>query len=68
MKIRLTLTNGSTMDFDAPEDFNFIAWISSIRETGRWLIPQVYVPHESFLSAVVLTDDGKPVDIKGTLQ
>lgn len=65
MKIRVTLLNGATIDFDATPDFNFVGWVMSIRETGRWLVDTVYVPHDQIVSALKLDESGKPLSPKG---
>jgi hypothetical protein len=62
MKIRITLTTGSWIDFDAPDDFNFMLWAGSIRESGRWLTPSIYVPHSSILTIFQVSPEGTPVD------
>jgi len=69
MKIRVTLTTGMWIDFDAPDDFSIPIFISSIRATGYWLHPNVYVPHDKIVAIGRLDGDAvAPVKIEGTLQ
>lgn len=67
MKIRITLITGSTIDFEAPADFNLVGWAVSVRETGRFLVENCYVPHDKIVSVLRLDPEGK-IEIKGVLQ
>ncbi len=70
MKIRVHLVNGHTIDFDAPEAFNLASFAISVRETGRWLDPNVYVPHEAIVAILRVDAEGQPATPKfeGVLQ
>lgn len=70
MKIRVTLVNGATVDFDASSDFNFVSWMMSVRETGRWLMENIYIPEDQIAMVIRLDAKGKPEAprVGGTIQ
>ena len=60
MKIRICLKDGNHIDLETPEEFNFSFFVATIRDTGRFLHPGIYVPHDSILS-IVQMDQPTPI-------
>ncbi len=67
MKVRITLITGGTVDFDAPPQFTLFGFVTSIRESGRFLVDNCYVPSDKIVSILIMDEGGK-IEIKGVLQ
>ncbi len=63
MKIRICLKDGNHIDLDTPDDFQFGFFVATIRDTGRFLHPGIYVPHESIMSIFRIDESGKQMPV-----
>lgn len=47
MKVFVRLVGGYTINFEAPNDFSFVSFVSQVRAQGAWIdAGGIYVPHE----------------------
>ncbi len=66
MRIRIHTTDGSSVNFDVPDNFSLENLVFSIRDTGRILTKAFYIPEQSIVSIIMIGSDDMP--IVGTLQ
>ena len=66
MRIRIHTTDGSSVNFDVPDNFSLETLVFSIRDTGRILTKAFYIPEQSIVSIIMIGSDDMP--IVGTLQ
>lgn len=64
MKVQITLITGQMVTFDEPPGFNLVAFATSIRESGRFLVDNCYIPADKIVSILRIDEAGK-VDIRG---
>lgn len=70
-KIRVHLINGLTLDCDVPDEIKFGGLCASIRDSGRWMDDNFYIPADK-IAMIVRIDPITGVtmgpQIQGTMQ
>lgn len=58
--VRVVLSSTSYVDFEAPEGFSLLRFVTDVRATGYWLNETIYVPASEIKGIFIWQGDAPP--------